>query len=81
MIRMALGCLPGYLRIIREVTPHMTKRGGGRIINISGLAARHTGTTIGSIRNVGVAALTKIRADELGPHAHREDRRYDRTGG
>jgi NAD(P)-dependent dehydrogenase (short-subunit alcohol dehydrogenase family) len=57
----------GYLRTIREVTPHMAARGGGRIINISGLAALATGSTIGSIRNVGVAALTKNLADELAP--------------
>src|SRR4030081_519048 len=44
----------GYLRCIREVTPHMTARGGGRIVNISGLAARSTGSTIGSMRNVAV---------------------------
>jgi NAD(P)-dependent dehydrogenase (short-subunit alcohol dehydrogenase family) len=58
----------GYLRTAREVAPYMIKQGSGRIINVSGLGARHTGTTIGSIRNVGVAALTKNIADELGPH-------------
>ncbi len=58
----------GYLRTAREVAPYMIKQGSGRIINVSGLGARHTGTTIGSIRNVGVAALTKNLADELGPH-------------
>jgi NAD(P)-dependent dehydrogenase (short-subunit alcohol dehydrogenase family) len=57
----------GYLRTICEVAPHMAVRGGGRIINISGLAALQTGSTIGSIRNVGVAALTKNLADELAP--------------
>jgi NAD(P)-dependent dehydrogenase (short-subunit alcohol dehydrogenase family) len=57
----------GYLRTIREVVPHMAIQGGGRIINVSGLAALHTGSTIGSIRNVGVAALTKNFADELAP--------------
>lgn len=57
----------GYLRMAREVAPVMTEQGWGRIINISGLGARQTGTTIGSIRNVGVAALTKNLADELGP--------------
>jgi NAD(P)-dependent dehydrogenase (short-subunit alcohol dehydrogenase family) len=57
----------GYLRMIREVSPHTAARGGGRIINISGLAALSTGSTIGSIRNVGVAALTKNLADELAP--------------
>ncbi|MBN9062697.1 MAG: short-chain dehydrogenase [Rhizobiales bacterium 65-9] len=58
----------GYLRMARECAPHMRARGWGRIINISGLAARQTGSTIGSIRNVGVAALTKNLADELGPY-------------
>lgn len=58
----------GYLRTAREVAPHMIKQKSGRIINVSGLGARNTGTTVGSIRNVGVAALTKNLADELSPH-------------
>jgi NAD(P)-dependent dehydrogenase (short-subunit alcohol dehydrogenase family) len=58
----------GYLRTAREVAPHMIAQRSGRIINVSGLGARQTGTTIGSIRNVGVAALTKNIADELGQH-------------
>ena len=58
----------GYLRCAREVAPQMVDRGWGRIINISGLAARGTGSTIGSMRNVAVAAMTKNLADELGPH-------------
>jgi NAD(P)-dependent dehydrogenase (short-subunit alcohol dehydrogenase family) len=58
----------GYLRCAREVAPHMIRSGWGRIINISGLAARGTGSTIGSIRNVSVVALSKNLADELGPH-------------
>jgi NAD(P)-dependent dehydrogenase (short-subunit alcohol dehydrogenase family) len=58
----------GYLRCAREVAPLMARQGWGRIINVSGLAARQTGTIIGSIRNVAVAALTKNLADELGPH-------------
>jgi NAD(P)-dependent dehydrogenase (short-subunit alcohol dehydrogenase family) len=58
----------GYLRTAREVAPHMIKQKSGRIINVSGMGAHHTGTTIGSIRNVGVAALTKNLADELAPH-------------
>lgn len=57
----------GYLRCAREVAPHMRAAGWGRIINVSGLAARQSGSTIGSIRNVAVAALTKNLADELGP--------------
>jgi NAD(P)-dependent dehydrogenase (short-subunit alcohol dehydrogenase family) len=58
----------GYVRCAREVAPHMIRQGWGRIINISGLAARQTGSTIGSIRNVAVVALTKNLADELAPH-------------
>lgn len=58
----------GYLRCVREVAPSMIERGGGRIVNISGLAARQTGSTVGSIRNVAVAAMTKNLADELAPH-------------
>jgi NAD(P)-dependent dehydrogenase (short-subunit alcohol dehydrogenase family) len=57
----------GYLRTAREVAPHMISAGWGRIINISGLAARQTGSIVGSMRNVAVAALTKNLADELGP--------------
>ena len=57
----------GYLRTAREVAPHMIAAGWGRIINISGLAARSTGSIVGSMRNVAVAALTKNLADELGP--------------
>lgn len=57
----------GYLRMARAVAPHMIRRKSGRIINISGLAARQTGTIIGSMRNVAVSALTKNLADELGP--------------
>jgi NAD(P)-dependent dehydrogenase (short-subunit alcohol dehydrogenase family) len=45
----------------------MRSSGWGRIVNISGLAARQSGNTVGSIRNVAVAALTKNMADELGP--------------
>jgi NAD(P)-dependent dehydrogenase (short-subunit alcohol dehydrogenase family) len=57
----------GYLRTAREIAPHMIAQGWGRIINVSGLAARQTGSIVGSMRNVAVAALTKNLADELGP--------------
>ena len=45
----------------------MAASGWGRIVNVSGLAARQTGSVVGSVRNVAVAALTKNLADELGP--------------
>src|SRR5438034_1310813 len=57
----------GYLRCAREAAPHMIARGWGRIINVSGLAARQPISIIGSMRNVAVAAMTKNLADELGP--------------
>jgi NAD(P)-dependent dehydrogenase (short-subunit alcohol dehydrogenase family) len=57
----------GYLRCIRAVVPQMRAQGWGRIINISGLAARGTGSITGTVRNVAVSALTKNLADELGP--------------
>lgn len=58
----------GYLRCAQAVAPLMAAQGWGRIINISGLGARSTGITIGSMRNVAVAAMTKNLADELGPN-------------
>ncbi|KIF74941.1 short-chain dehydrogenase [Streptomyces sp. 150FB] len=57
----------GYLRCARAVAPLMAAQGWGRVINVSGLAARQTGSVIGSIRNVAVAAMTKNLGDELGP--------------
>lgn len=59
--------LLGYLRVARAVAPQMVDRGWGRIVNVSGLNARRSGSVAGSVRNVAVAALTKNLADELGP--------------
>lgn len=58
----------GYLRTARAVAPHLVAQGWGRIINISGLGARQANSIAQTIRNVGVSALTKNLADELGPH-------------
>jgi NAD(P)-dependent dehydrogenase (short-subunit alcohol dehydrogenase family) len=57
----------GYLRCVRAFAPGMAEGGWGRIVNIAGLAARSSGTVVGSVRNVAVAAMTKNLADELGP--------------
>ena len=59
--------LKGYLRCARAFAPGMIAGGWGRIINISGMAARQTGSVVGSVRNVAVAAMTKNLADEYGP--------------
>jgi NAD(P)-dependent dehydrogenase (short-subunit alcohol dehydrogenase family) len=58
----------GYIRCSREVVAGMKAQGWGRIVHISGLAARQTGNTVGSMRNIALAALAKNMADELGPH-------------
>jgi NAD(P)-dependent dehydrogenase (short-subunit alcohol dehydrogenase family) len=77
----------GYVRCAREVAPHMVRQGWGRIVNIGGLAARSSGSTITSMRNVAVVALTKNLADELGPHGinvtavHPGATRTERTAG
>jgi len=57
----------GYIRCAREVAGGMRAQRWGRIVNVSGLAARQTGNAVGSMRNIAVAALTKNLADELGP--------------
>jgi NAD(P)-dependent dehydrogenase (short-subunit alcohol dehydrogenase family) len=57
----------GYLRTARALAPHLIENGWGRIINIGGLAIRRTGRPVATLRNVGVAAITKNLADELGP--------------
>ena len=56
----------GYLRVVRAAAPHLRERGGA-VVNISGTNARVTGNVAGSVRNIGVVALTKNLADELGP--------------
>ncbi len=55
----------GYLRMAQAVLPSMRENGWGRIISISGMGARRTGDTIGSIRNVAVVAMMKNLAEEL----------------
>ena len=57
----------GYLRCARGVAPHMRAGGWGSIVNVAGMAARRTGSVVGAVRNVAVAAMTKNLADELGP--------------
>ncbi|MEU9309623.1 SDR family oxidoreductase [Streptomyces sp. NPDC048256] len=58
----------GYLRTVRAFAPLMREQGWGRVINIGGVAARQTGSVVGSVRNIAVAAMSKNLADELGPH-------------
>lgn len=57
----------GYVRCAREVIPHMQRRGGGRIINIGGMAARQVGhlTNTNGVTNASVANITKNLADQV----------------
>lgn len=56
----------GYLRYAQAVVPAMRRAGSGHIINIGGLTGRSSDTLSG-LRNVGVAHLTKVLSDQLGP--------------
>lgn len=59
----------GYFRSIRAVAPFMIENKWGRIINISGLAARIGGNYFSSgPRNASVVHLTKSASMELGKH-------------
>lgn len=58
----------GYLRSARAVAPHLIANGWGRIIYVSGLGARKSGSVAQTVRNISVAAITKNLADELGAH-------------
>jgi len=76
----------GYLRNARAAAPHLLANGWGRIINVGGLAIHRTGRPVATLRNVGVAAITKNLADELGPRGvnvvaiHPGATRTERTG-
>lgn len=58
----------GYFRCIRAVAPYMIENNWGRIINISGTAARHAGSISAGARNVSIVHLTKTTSVELGQH-------------
>jgi len=76
----------GYLRTARAAAPHLIANGWGRIVNIGGLAIYRTGRPVATLRNAGVAAITKNLADELGPKGvnvvavHPGATRTERTG-
>lgn len=57
----------GYLRTARAALPYLKQSSSARIVNIGGLALYKTGRPVATLRNVGVAAITKNLADELGP--------------
>ena len=57
--------LVGYIRMAREVLPHMQRQGGGRIINVVGAAARNPSATymMGGTANAALINFTKALAD------------------
>ena len=57
----------GYVRCSREVIPHMQQRGGGRIINIGGMAARSANrlTNSNGVTNSAVSNIAKNLSDAL----------------
>jgi 3-oxoacyl-[acyl-carrier protein] reductase len=57
--------LLGYIRMAREVLPHMQGRGRGRIINVVGAAARNPAVTymMGGCANAALINFTKALAD------------------
>ena len=57
----------GYVRCAREVVPHMRARGGGRIINIGGMAARDVNNLLATngVTNSAVSNFAKNLADQV----------------
>ena len=57
----------GYVRCAREAIPHMARRGGGRIINIGGMAARSAGSLTNSngVTNSAVSNIAKNLSDQV----------------
>jgi NAD(P)-dependent dehydrogenase (short-subunit alcohol dehydrogenase family) len=57
----------GYFRMARACVPHMSKRGGGRIINIASVAGRRVqpGMGIYCVSKAAVVMLTQVLAVEL----------------
>ncbi len=62
--------LMGYVRMVREVTPHMISQKDGRIINIVGAAGRTPTATLlpVGITNAGLISFTRGISKELAKH-------------
>ena len=57
--------LLGYIRMARAILPQMRARGGGRIVNVVGMAARNPATSymMGGAANAALINFTKALAD------------------
>jgi NAD(P)-dependent dehydrogenase (short-subunit alcohol dehydrogenase family) len=65
------GKVMGYIRCAREAVPHMIQRGGGRIVNIGGTAARsatRSTAAANGVANAAVANVTKFLSDDVAKH-------------
>jgi 3-oxoacyl-[acyl-carrier protein] reductase len=60
----------GYIRVAREVFPHLKTRGGGRIVNVIGIAGVQPmeNYMIRGAANAALLNFTKALADEGAPH-------------
>ena len=60
----------GYIRMARKVIPHMKETGGGKIVNIIGLAGEQPNADFiaGGGGNAALMNMTKAMADEGAPH-------------
>jgi NAD(P)-dependent dehydrogenase (short-subunit alcohol dehydrogenase family) len=60
----------GYIRVARAVFPHLVARGGGRIVNVIGIAGWQPmdNYMIGGAANAALLNFTKALADEGAPH-------------
>ena len=60
----------GYVRLMREVVPHMIRQGSGRIVSIVGNSGKQPLPTIlpGASANAALLAITKGLADAVARH-------------
>ena len=60
----------GYIRVARAVFPHLVKRGGGRIVNVIGVAGVQPmdNYMVGGAANAALLNFTKALANEGAPH-------------
>ncbi len=60
----------GYIRVAREVFPHLVRRGGGRIVNVIGVAGVQPmqNYMVGGAANAALLNVTKSLANEGAPH-------------
>jgi len=63
----------GYIRVAREVFPHLVKRGGGRVVNVIGIAGVQPipNYMVGGAANAALLNFTKALSQEGAPHGIR----------